>query len=97
MLQEGSLANHLARTREHIRANPSDADLRARFFQLSAVQGDWQRAGEQLRMSAELNRQALPVVTLYDGALRGEAQRAAVFAGQAMPHCPIAARRLRWA
>ena len=90
-LQAGSLAHHLSQARELVRANPSDADLRARLFQLSAVQGDWQRAAEQLRLSAEFNRQALPVVTLYDSAMRGETQRAAVFAGQAMPHCPVAA------
>ncbi len=84
-LSDGGIAQKLTLVQERIRAQPADADLRAQLFQLAAVQGDWKRAADQLRISAELNRQAQPVAALYQGALAAEAQREAVFAGRAEP------------
>ncbi|WP_369597798.1 type VI secretion system accessory protein TagJ [Bordetella genomosp. 1] len=84
-LHEGSIAHQLTQTRERVRNAPADADLRARLFQLSAVQGDWPRAAEQLRLSAELNPRARASALLYDGAVRAEQRRSAVFAGESEP------------
>ncbi|KOF53429.1 hypothetical protein AD428_13550, partial [Achromobacter sp. DMS1] len=70
-LSDGGIAQKLTLVQERIRAQPADADLRAQLFQLAAVQGDWKRAADQLRISAELNRQAQPVAALYQGGAGG--------------------------
>ncbi|WKU19520.1 type VI secretion system accessory protein TagJ [Advenella alkanexedens] len=68
-----------------IRKKPSDADLRAQLFQLLAVQGAWDKAFEQLTLSAEMNAQAQPLAVVYGGAIRAEQERQAVFNGEKTP------------
>jgi type VI secretion system protein ImpE len=71
-----------------IRRHPGDADLRAQLFQLLVVQGEWERAAEQIKLCAELNTQAAPTALMYDRAIAAERQREAVLAGQADPAVP---------
>ncbi|ARP91781.1 ImpE family protein [Bordetella genomosp. 9] len=87
-LRSGSLAQHLDAVSAQIRRHPGDADLRARLFQLLAVQGEWERAAEQIRLCAELNPQSAPMALTYDRAIAAERRRETVLAGQAEPHVP---------
>src|SRR3546814_16376647 len=84
-LRENSLSQHLTSVQAQIRRQPADADLRAQLFQLMAVQGDWTRASEQLKLCAQLNAQAQPMAMVYEQAIAAEQQRERVLAGQAEP------------
>jgi len=84
-LRESSLSQHLDTIQGQIRRQPADADLRAQLFQLMAVQGDWSRASEQLKLCAQLNAQAQPMAMVYEQAIAAERQRESVLAGQAEP------------
>jgi type VI secretion system protein ImpE len=84
-LKEGDPASALARLQEDVRARPSDAKLRVFLFQLLCVLGQWERALNQLRVASELEPLALPMAQMYGEAVRCEAIRAAVFAGQKSP------------
>ncbi|ARJ41266.1 protein of avirulence locus ImpE [Pantoea alhagi] len=95
LLAGGSLDDALARVEAQIKAAPANADLRAAFVQLLCLAGNWTRAQTQLKSWAALKPQAQPTVTLLEQAIRGEQQRAAVFAGQAQPRLPGEA--YRWA
>jgi type VI secretion system protein ImpE len=68
-----------------VRVHPEDAKLRTYLFQLLAVQGDWQRALNQLQVSAQLSVAALPMAQTYREAIRCEVFRAEVFAGKRTP------------
>lgn len=95
LLAGSSLDDALARIEAQIKAAPADADLRAAFVQLLCLAGNWTRAQTQLKSWAALKPQAQPTVTLLELAIKGEQQRAAVFAGQAQPRLPGEA--WRWA
>lgn len=84
-LRESSLSQHLETIQSQIRRQPADADLRAQLFQLMVVQGDWGRASEQLKLSAQLNAQAQPTAILYEQAIAAERQRERVLSGQEQP------------
>jgi type VI secretion system protein ImpE len=51
-----------------------------------AVNGDWQRALNQLQVSAQLAAGAIPMAQTYREAIRCEAFRAETFAGKRTPH-----------
>ncbi|MVW70268.1 type VI secretion system accessory protein TagJ [Bordetella sp. 15P40C-2] len=84
-LRESSLAEHLEAVQTEIRRHPADADMRAQLFQLMAVQGEWTRALEQIKLAAQLNPQAQPSAILYEQVIAGEAQRERVWAGLEPP------------
>ncbi|MBO1114009.1 type VI secretion system accessory protein TagJ [Bordetella petrii] len=84
-LRESSLSQHLDAIQGQIRRQPADADLRAQLFQLMAVQGDWNRASEQLKLCAQLNAQAQPMAVVYEQAIAAERQRESVLGGQGEP------------
>lgn len=84
-LRDGSLSQHLGAVESRIRRAPGDADLRAQLFQLAAVQGDWTRAAEQLRLCAQFSPQSRPMAALYAQAVAGERKREAVLAGTEVP------------
>lgn len=75
----------LNRVRASIRKKPGDADLRAQLFQLLVIIGAWDKAFEQLTLSAEMNAQAQPLAVAYGGAIRAEQEREAVFRGEKIP------------
>ena len=84
-LKHGDPAAALARLQEDVRARPADAKLRVFLFQLLCVLGQWERALNQLKVASELEPLALPMAQMYGNAVRCEAMRAAVFAGQKSP------------
>lgn len=80
------LAGELKRLQGEVRLHPEDAKLRTYLFQLLAVNGDWQRALNQLQVSAQLAAGAIPMAQTYREAIRCEAFRAEAFAGKRTPH-----------
>lgn len=84
-LDHQSLAGLVDSVKAAIRKKPANADLRAQLFQLLAVQGAWDKAFEQLKLSSEMNAQAQPLAVVYGGAIRAEQERQAVFNGEKTP------------
>ena len=84
-LRDGNLSQHIEAVESRIRRAPDDADLRAQLFQLAAVQGDWVRAADQLRLCSQFSMQSRPMAMMYSQAIDGERQREAVLAGAGAP------------
>ena len=70
---------------DQVRKNPASAKLRVFLFQLLAVEGSWDRALTQLKVAGELDAGALAMVQTYQEALRCEALRDEIFAGERSP------------
>ncbi len=85
LLQAGDPRAALDELQNQIRANPTDAKLRIFLFQLLAVLGQWKRAQTQLKLSGELNAEAIPMVQAYRDVLNCELHRDAVFQGKSKP------------
>ncbi|QBE66710.1 type VI secretion system accessory protein TagJ [Pseudoduganella lutea] len=85
LVREGDLAGGLEALQQAIRQDTANVQLRTFLFQLLAVKGDWQRALTQLNVAGELDAATLPMVQTYREAIRCEAFRAAVFAGERGP------------
>lgn len=68
-----------------VRAAPGDAKLRVFLFQLLCIEGQWDRALNQLEVCAQMDSAALPMREVYSGALSCEALRGEVFAGRRAP------------
>ncbi|MDQ6620842.1 MAG: virulence protein SciE type, partial [Pseudomonadota bacterium] len=81
----GGLGEELKRLQANVREHPDDPKLRTYLFQLLAVQGDWQRALNQLQVVAQIDAGALPMAQMYREAIRCEAFRTEVFAGRRTP------------
>jgi len=79
------LPGALKRLQKEVRERPNDAKLRTYLFQLLAVQGDWQRALNQLQVAAQLEASALPMAQTYREAIRCEVYRSEVFMGKRTP------------
>jgi len=79
------LAGELKRLQGEVRAHPEDARLRTYLFQLLAVNGEWQRALNQLQVCAQLAASAIPMAQTYREAIRCEVFRTEVFAGKRTP------------
>lgn len=84
-LKNGTLNELMDEIKNKIRKNPQSADLRAQLFQLLAIQSQWSKAADQLKLSGEMNEQAQPSVVLYLRAIEGEVERLAVFSGERAP------------
>lgn len=80
-----SLAVDLDELTARIRKEPGNAALRTYLFQLLCVQGQWQRALNQLQVAAQLDAAAIPMAQTYREAIRCEMMRAEVFAGKRSP------------
>jgi type VI secretion system protein ImpE len=76
------LAGELKRLQSEVRSHPADVKLRTYLFQLLAVNGDWQRALNQLQVCAQLSGLAIPMAQTYREAIRCEVFRGEVFAGK---------------
>jgi len=70
---------------KQVRERAADAKLRVFLFQLLCVLGQWPRAMTQLQVCGELDPGTLAMVNTYREALKCEAVRDAVFAGQTTP------------
>lgn len=85
LVREGDLAGGLNALQQAIRQDTANVQLRTFLFQLLAVKGDWPRALTQLNVAGELDAATLPMVQTYREAIRCEALRASVFAGERAP------------
>jgi type VI secretion system protein ImpE len=85
LVREGNVDEALAALQQQVRTNPADAKLRTFLFQLLCVQGQWDRALNQLNVSAEIDPIGLAMAQTYREALRCEAYRQSVFAGEHTP------------
>lgn len=81
----GDLQGCLQSLQDTIRKNPADAKLRIFLAQVLMVQGDWDRALNQLKVIGEMEASALPMVHAYGSAIHCERLRAEVFAGTRRP------------
>ena len=84
-LRNADTAAALQQLQSQIRDHPGEARLRVFLFQLLSVRGDWQRALDQLTLSAQLDPKALLMAQTYREALRCEGLRAQVVAGHKTP------------
>jgi len=84
-LREGKLDDSLAELQEKVRKDPSNTKHRIFLFQLLAILGQWERAMTQLKVLGEMDAATLAMVQMYREALKCEALRAQVFAGQRTP------------
>ena len=85
LIGEGKLAAALIALQDLVRKDASNAKYRIFLFQLLAVQGQWNRALNQLNVAAELDAAALPMAQTYREAIQCEALRADIFAAKRAP------------
>jgi type VI secretion system protein ImpE len=81
----GDLAGALRTLQSDVRSRPQDARLRIFLAQLLMVQGQWERAQNQLNVVAELDADGMLMAQTYRAAIQCEQLRTAVFAGQRSP------------
>lgn len=84
-LKSGDLDGALNALQEAVRGDASNPALRIFLFQLLAVRGDWKRAIAQLKVSAELDKDATAMAQTYREGIICEVYRAKVFAGEKEP------------
>lgn len=84
-LKEAKLAECLDALQSVVRNNPGDHKQRVFLFQLLAVLGKWEKAGNQLEVAAELNPGNLLMAQVCRQAILCEQLRAEVFAGKRSP------------
>lgn len=82
LLVDGQVKEALAELMQQVRRDASNPKLRIFLFQVLCVAGQWKRAGEQLELVGQMDKDALSMVQTYREALRCEAERAQVFAGK---------------
>lgn len=85
LLKSGDLDGALAALQDRVRKDPSDAKLRIFLFQLLCVLGDWKRAITQLKVSGEMDSQAVTMAQTYREAIICENYRDKVFVGEKEP------------
>ncbi|TDU31181.1 type VI secretion system protein ImpE [Panacagrimonas perspica] len=85
LLKSGDPAGALAALQTQVRSKASDAKLRVFLFQLLCVQGQWERALNQLNLCAEMDAAALPMREMYTAAIGCELVRREVFSGRKSP------------
>ncbi|MEM9583105.1 MAG: type VI secretion system accessory protein TagJ [Pseudomonadota bacterium] len=85
LLKSGDLDGALAALQDAVRKNASHAPLRIFLFQLLCVRGEWKRAINQLKVSAEMDPMAVPMAQTYREGIICEVYREKVFAGEKEP------------
>lgn len=85
LLKQERLDDALAALQAEVRKHPQNPRHRIFLFQLLALLGQWERAATQLAVIGELDKDAGPMVQTYREALRCEAFRQKVFAGEKTP------------
>lgn len=84
-VRDGDPALALQQLQQAVREKPGDAKLRVFLFQLLCVNGQWDRALNQLNVCAEMDAGALEMRETYRGTIACEALREQVFAGTRAP------------
>lgn len=85
LLKAGDLDGALDALQATIRANAGTSSLRIFLFQLLCVQGEWDRAIRQLKVSAEMDPAATAMAQTYREGIVCEVYREKVFAGEKDP------------
>ena len=83
LLRSGDLAGARAALVESVKRAPDDHGARMFLWQVMAVQGDWDKAANQLRSLASIEGEAQMLATVYSQAIAAEKQRAEAYAGRA--------------
>lgn len=83
LLRQGDVDAARAALVEAVRAAPDDQRLRMFLFQLLALNGEWDKARNQLQALTQLAPEAQMLSVTYGQAIEAEQQRDAVFAGKA--------------
>ena len=81
-----SIADQLAEIQDRVRNAPSDPQHRIALVQLLCVQGQWERAQQQLQHLQKADQAFMRFSQTYAAAIRGEQLRAQVFIGEALPY-----------
>jgi type VI secretion system protein ImpE len=84
-VREGNLSQALDELQQRVRRNAASGPERAFLFQLLALQGQWERAANQLKVLGDLDASALITVQMYQPAIQCELLRAKVFSGETTP------------
>jgi type VI secretion system protein ImpE len=85
LLQQGKLEEARKALQDEVRAKPTDGKLRVFLFQLMAVQGEWEKALNQLNVAADLDATTLLMAQVCRPAIAAEALRKEIFAGKRSP------------
>jgi type VI secretion system protein ImpE len=81
----GDIDGALTQLQAEVRQKPADEKLRIFLAQLLMVNGQWDRALNQLNVIQEMDAGALPMVRTYQRAIACERLRESVFAGEHSP------------
>jgi type VI secretion system protein ImpE len=84
-LRQGNVDAALEALQGQIRSEPANVELRVFLFQLLCVNGDWERALNQLAVAGEMDAGTLGMVQVYREAVHSEVLRAEVYAGRRTP------------
>lgn len=82
LLRDGDLEGARTALVETVRNDPSDARARMFLFQLLAVAAEWDKARTHLEALARISPEAQMLASVYNMAIKAEAQRANIFAGR---------------
>lgn len=85
LIKAGDPGAALKALQDAVRGNPENGRLRVFLFQLLCVEGQWNRALNQLEVCAEMDDGALGMREMYRGAVSCEALRSEVFSGKRAP------------
>ena len=85
LLKENNLADALAMLKKSISSDPSDAKKRWFLFQLFCLIGEYERAHEQLKLSAQLDDSFESALMIFSRIISLEAFRERVVAGMETP------------
>jgi type VI secretion system protein ImpE len=83
--RNGDLQGCLQSLQGAVRKDPADTSLRVFLAQVLMVQGEWERALNQLKVIGEVQASSLPMVHAYSAAVQCERLRNDVFAGTRGP------------
>ncbi|MCK9608375.1 MAG: virulence protein SciE type [Methylomonas sp.] len=84
-LKDGRLDDALAQLQDQVRKSPDVAKHRVFLFQLLALNGQWDRALNQLNVCGNLDDANLAMVQTYREAIRCELLREKIFRGETSP------------
>lgn len=84
-LKDGQLDEALKQLQDQVRKSPDVAKHRVFLFQLLALNGQWDRALNQLNVCGNLDAANLAMVQTYREAIRCEILREKVFSGKTSP------------
>ena len=85
LLKDGKPEEALGTLRDSVRGDPANPELRAFLYQLHCVLGQWDKAFTQINVVGDLKPKDLIMVEFYRNAIRCEALREQVFAGNRTP------------